>query len=207
MLMIIGTLPQISQAGESINSIYEVLESPDMEENSGKKTFDKITGKFEFANISYQYPDTTRHALKDFVLTVEPGQSVAFVGPSGSGKSTILSLVLGFVRPETGKFLIDGKDIMEMDLRTYRKFVGVVTQESIFFSGSIYENVAYGDKDITSQETIEALKAADAYDFVEDLPDGIYTNIGSDGLKLSGGQMHAAGHSKSNYQGPQSYNS
>jgi len=188
-LMIISTLPQLSQAGESVNSIYEVLTSPDLEENSSKKPFDKIDGKFEFTNVTYRYPETTRHALKDFSLTIEPGQSVAFVGPSGSGKSTVLSLVLGFIRPNSGKILIDGKDVMEMDLRTYRKFVGVVTQESIFFSGSLYENVAYGDKNTTPDEVIEALKAADAWDFVENLPEGIYTNIGSDGLKLSGGQM------------------
>jgi len=189
MLMIVGTLPQLSQAGESIDSIYEVLESPDLEENSGKKSFDKIDGKFEFTNVNYQYPETSRHALNDFTITVEQGQSVAFVGPSGSGKSTILSLVLGFIRPNSGKILIDGKDIMQMDLRTYRKFVGVVTQESIFFSDSLYENVAYGEKNVNPEEVVEALKAADAWDFVETLPDGIYTNIGSDGLKLSGGQM------------------
>jgi ATP-binding cassette subfamily B protein len=188
-LVVIGTLPQLSQAGESIDSIYEVLESPDLEVNSGKKPFDKISGKIEFVNVNYQYPGTNRHALKDFTLTVEPGQSVAFVGPSGSGKSTVLSLALGFIRPNSGKLLIDGKDIMEMDLRTYRKFVGVVTQDSIFFSASIYENVSYGDKDTSPQEVIDALKAADAWDFVEALPDGIYTNIGADGLKLSGGQM------------------
>jgi ATP-binding cassette subfamily B protein len=189
ILVVIGTLPQLSQAAESIDSIYEVLESSDLEENSGKKPFDKIDGKFEFVNVSYQYPDTSRHALKDFTLTVEQGQSVAFIGPSGAGKSTVLSLVLGFVRSDSGKLFIDGKDIMEMDLRTYRKFVGVVTQESVFFSGSVYENVAYGDKDISPAQVIDALKAADAYDFIEDLPEGIYTNIGADGLKLSGGQM------------------
>jgi ATP-binding cassette subfamily B protein len=189
ILVVIGTLPQLSQAAESIDSIYEVLESSDLEENSGKKPFDKIDGKFEFVNVSYQYPDTSRHALKDFTLTVEQGQSVAFIGPSGAGKSTVLSLVLGFVRSDSGKLFIDGKDIMEMDLRTYRKFVGVVTQESVFFSGSVYENVAYGDKDISPAQVIDALKAADAYDFIEDLPDGIYANIGADGLKLSGGQM------------------
>jgi ATP-binding cassette, subfamily B, bacterial len=166
-----------------------VLESPDLEVNSGKKPFDKVNGKFEFENINYRYPGTNMHALKDFTLTVAPGQSVAFVGPSGSGKSTILSLTLGFIRPNSGKLLIDGRDIMEMDLRTYRKFVGVVTQENIFFSGSIYENVSYGDKDTSPQEVINALKAADAWDFVETLPDGIYTNIGANGLKLSGGQM------------------
>jgi len=189
MLMIIGTLPQLSQAGESIESVYEVLTSPDLEENNGKKPFDRIEGKFEFVNVNYKYPETARHALKDFSLVVEPGQSVAFVGPSGSGKSTVLSLVLGFIRPNSGKLLIDGKDIMEMDLRTYRKFVGVVTQESIFFSGTLYENIAYGDKTIRPQEVVAALQTADAWDFVEQLPEGIYTNIGADGLKLSGGQM------------------
>jgi ATP-binding cassette, subfamily B, bacterial len=189
MLVVIGALPQLSQAGESIDSIYEVLESPDLEVNSGKKPFDKITGRFEFVNVNYRYPGTNQHALKDFNLTVEPGQSIAFVGPSGSGKSTVLSLSLGFIRPNSGRLLIDGRDIMEMDLRTYRKFVGVVTQETIFFSASIFENVSYGDKDTSPQEVIDALKAADAWDFVEALPDGIYTNIGADGLKLSGGQM------------------
>ncbi len=188
-LVVIGTLPQLSQAAESIDSIYEVLESPDLEVNSGKKLFDKVHGRFEFMNINYRYPGTNQHALNEFTLTVEPGQSVAFVGPSGAGKSTILSLALGFIRPNTGKLLIDGRDIMEMDLRTYRKFVGVVTQESIFFSGSIFENVSYGDKDTSPQEVIDALKAADAWDFVEALPGGIYTNLGADGLKLSGGQM------------------
>jgi len=189
VLMIIGTLPQLSQSSTSIDSIYEVLTSPDLEENNGKKPFDKIEGKFEFINVNYQYPQTSRHALKDFTFTVEPGQSVAFVGPSGSGKSTVLSLVLGFIRPNSGKLLIDCKDIKEMDLRTYRKFVGVVTQESIFFSGSLYENVAYGDKNVSTEEVVAALKAADAWDFVENLPDSIYTNIGAEGLKLSGGQM------------------
>ncbi len=188
-LVVIGTLPQLSQAGESIDSIYEVLESPDLEVNSGKKPFDKISGRFEFMNVNYRYPGTNQHALKDFNLIVEPGQSVAFVGPSGSGKSTILSLALGFIRPNSGRLFIDGRDIMEMDLRTYRKFVGVVTQDSIFFSASIYENVSYGDKDTPPQEVMDALKAADAWDFVETLPDGIYTNIGANGLKLSGGQM------------------
>jgi len=188
-LVVIGTLPQLSQAAESIDSIYEVLESPDLEVNSGKKLFDKVHGRFEFMNINYRYPGTNQHALNEFTLTVEPGQSVAFVGPSGAGKSTILSLALGFIRPNTGKLLIDGRNIMEMDLRTYRKFVGVVTQESIFFSGSIFENVSYGDKDTSPQEVIDALKAADAWDFVEALPGGIYTNLGADGLKLSGGQM------------------
>jgi ATP-binding cassette subfamily B protein len=188
-LSVIGTLPQLSQAGESIDSIYEVLESPDLEANSGKKPFDKVSGRFEFVNVNYRYPGTSRHALNEFTLTVEPGQSVALVGPSGSGKSTVLSLALGFIRPNSGKLLIDGRDIMEMDLRTYRKFVGVVTQETIFFSASIYENVSYGDKDTSPQEVIDALKAADAWDFVETLPGGIYANIGADGLKLSGGQM------------------
>jgi ATP-binding cassette subfamily B protein len=187
--MILNTLPQLSQAQESMASIEEVLESPDLEENSGKKAFENLTGRFDFIGLNYQYPDTTRHTLVDFSLEVPQGQSIAFVGPSGSGKSTMLSMILGFIKPDSGKVLIDGMNIAEMDLRTYRKHVGVVTQDSVFFSGSIFENVAYGQKGIPEKTIINALKDADAYDFVQDLPDGIYTDIGSDGLKLSGGQM------------------
>jgi ATP-binding cassette subfamily B protein len=190
MIMILNTLPQLSQCRESIVSVREVLNSPDLEENSGKKPFDTIEGRFDFLGVHYRYPDTAQHALVDFSLEVPPGQSIAFVGPSGSGKSTILSMVLGFIRPNTGTLRIDGMDVMEMDLRTYRKHVGVVTQESIFFSGTVFDNVAYGqDSDIQEDVILDALKAADAYDFVQALPNGLYTHMGSDGLKFSGGQM------------------
>lgn len=189
MIMILGTLPQLSQARESIVSVREVLNSPDLEENSGKKAFDAIQGRFEFLGVHYRYPDTAQHALVDFSLEVPAGQSIAFIGPSGSGKSTVLSMVLGLIRPNSGTLRIDGMDIMEMDLRTYRKHVGVVTQDSIFFSGTVFDNVAYGQKDIQEALILDALKAADAYDFVKALPNGLYTQMGSEGLKFSGGQM------------------
>ncbi len=189
MVMLLNTLPQLSQARESIVSVHEVLNSPDLEENSGKKPFDAIEGRFEFVGVHYRYPDTAQHALVDFNLEVPAGQSIALIGPSGSGKSTVLSMVLGFIRPNSGIIRIDGVDIMEMDLRTYRRHVGVVTQDSIFFSGTVFENVAYGQKDIQETAVIDALKAADAYDFVQALPDGLCTHMGSDGLKFSGGQM------------------
>lgn len=190
VIMILNTLPQLSQARESIVSVQEVLNSPDLEENSGKKPFETIEGRFDFLGVHYRYPDTAQHALVDFSLEVLPGQSIAFIGPSGSGKSTVLSMVLGFIRPNTGTIRIDGMDVMEMDLRTYRKHVGVVTQDSIFFSGTVFDNVAYGqDDDIQEQDILDALKAADAYDFVQALPNGLYTHMGADGLKFSGGQM------------------
>jgi ATP-binding cassette subfamily B protein len=189
MIMLLGTLPQLSQAGESIVSVREILNSPDLEENSGKKPFDVIVGRFDFRSVHYRYPDTAQHALVDFSLAVPPGQSIAFVGPSGSGKSTVLSMILGFIRPNNGTLRIDGMDVMEMDLRTYRKHVGVVTQDSIFFSGTVFDNVAYGQKEFQEQDILEALKAADAYDFVMALPHGLYTHMGSEGLKFSGGQM------------------
>ena len=189
MTVLLNTLPQLSQAQESMCSIKEVLNSPDLEENSGKTTFDEISGQFDFENVNYQYPGTTKHTLTDFNLHVKPGESIAFIGPSGSGKSTILSLVLGFIRPESGALCIDEKNVMDMDLRTYRKHVSIVTQESFFFSGTIFDNVAYGKNTVREQEVIDALITADAYDFISQLPDGMYTHMGSGGVKLSGGQI------------------
>jgi len=186
---VLNILPQCSQARESLHSIMEVLYAPDLENNGGKPVYDDVNGRFEFCSVSFRYPGTTRHAVSELSLTIEPGQSVAFVGPSGSGKSTVLSLLLGFIRPDSGRLLLDGKDMMDMDLRTYRHHVGVVTQEAVFFSGTIFENVAYGQDTASEENVMEALRLANAVEFVELLPEGLYSRLGAGGIKLSGGQL------------------
>ncbi|WP_372796517.1 ABC transporter ATP-binding protein, partial [Pontiella sp.] len=182
-------VPQLLQMRESMESITEVLSAPDLEKNSGKPVFEQVRGEFCLEQVTFTYPETEGPALRDFSLQIEAGSSLAIVGPSGCGKSTLLSLLLGFIRPDTGKILLDGRDMQSMDLRSFRKNVGVVTQDPVFFSGSIFENIAYGSEHVTRAQVFQALEKAYARDFVEELPNGMDEKLGVDGVKLSGGQM------------------
>jgi ATP-binding cassette, subfamily B, bacterial MsbA len=148
-----------------------------------KSTFDTI---ISLKNINFRYEN--ENVLKDFSLDVKKGQTVALVGKSGSGKSTIANLLTRFYDVNEGAISIDGVDIKDMDLLSLRGLMGLVTQDSILFNDTIKGNIALGKLDATDNEIIEALKIANAYEFVKDLPNGIYTNIGDSGNKLSGGQ-------------------
>jgi ATP-binding cassette subfamily B protein len=121
-------------------------------------------------------------------LHVEPGETIALVGESGSGKSTILNLAIGFNLATDGKVLIDGNDIKEIDLRSYRQFLAVVPQSSILFSGTLRDNITYGVDEVDEEYLKEVVKAANLSDLVESLPDGLETEVGEHGGKLSGGQ-------------------
>ena len=148
-----------------------------------KKTFeDKIT----LENINFRYE--SENVLKDFSLTIPKGKTIALVGQSGSGKSTIANLLTRFYDVNEGVVRIDGTDIKDIKLKSLRDLMGLVTQDSILFNDTIKGNIALGKPDATDEEIIEALKIANAYEFVKDLPEGIYTNIGDSGNKLSGGQ-------------------
>ena len=148
-----------------------------------KDTFE--TG-ISLENINFRYHK--EDVLKDFSLNVPKGKTVALVGQSGSGKSTIANLLTRFYDVNEGKITIDNVDIKDMDLQSLRGLMGLVTQDSILFNDTIKNNIALGKLDATDDEIIEALKIANAYEFVKDLPEGIYTNIGDSGNKLSGGQ-------------------
>lgn len=137
-------------------------------------------------NINFRYEE--ENVLHNFSLTVPKGQTVALVGQSGSGKSTIANLLTRFYDVQEGSIKIDGIDIRDYKLYALRKLMGLVTQDSILFNDTIYSNVALGKENATEQEIIEALKVANAYEFVKTLPEGIQTNIGDSGNKLSGGQ-------------------
>jgi ATP-binding cassette, subfamily B, bacterial MsbA len=148
-----------------------------------KHTFEEI---ITLKNINFRYEN--ENVLKDFSLDVKKGQTVALVGKSGSGKSTIANLLTRFYDVNEGAISIDGVDIKDMDLLSLRGLMGLVTQDSILFNDTIKGNIALGKLDATDDEIIEALKIANAYEFVKELPNGIYTNIGDSGNKLSGGQ-------------------
>jgi ATP-binding cassette, subfamily B, bacterial len=188
VLGLVGMAPQITKGMESIRSIGEVLECPDLENNEGKAALGDVRGEFRFEGVSFSYPNSGAPALKNFDLTVSPGETIALVGPSGAGKSTVIKLVIGFVRPTQGRILVDGRDMEDHDLRTYRRFLAVVPQESILFDGSIRDNVTYGLKSVSDEILVRALKDANAWDFVSALPQGLDTSVGEKGARLSGGQ-------------------
>ncbi len=185
---LVNLIPPISKGFESIHSAGEVLESPDLEHNEGKLAVKDARGEFRFEAVGFHYPDGDSPVIQDFNLAVQAGESIALVGHSGAGKSTVLNLVIGFVRPSGGRILLDGRDMREIDLRTYRRFISVVPQESILFEGSVRENVTYGLANVRDSVVEAALCDANAWEFVQALPEGIQTFIGERGARLSGGQ-------------------
>jgi ATP-binding cassette subfamily B protein len=185
---LITLIPTIAKGIESVNSIGEVLLSDDIERNEGKKKVSKLVGKYDFVNVKFRYNNTDLDVLDGLNLHVEPGETIALVGESGSGKSTILNLAIGFNLATDGKVLIDGNDIKEIDLRSYRQFLAVVPQSSILFSGTLRDNITYGVDEVDEEYLQEVVKAANLSDLVESLPDGLETEVGEHGGKLSGGQ-------------------
>ena len=162
---------------EQENNIVDSLDAID------KKSFnDKII----LENINFRYEN--ENILKNFNLEIPKGKTVALVGQSGSGKSTIANLLTRFYDVNEGKIFIDGTDIKEIQLKSLRDLIGLVTQDSILFNDTIKGNIALGKPNASDEEVIEALKIANAYEFVKELPEGIHTNIGDSGNKLSGGQ-------------------
>ncbi|MEV7320633.1 ABC transporter ATP-binding protein [Streptomyces sp. NPDC093970] len=181
--------PVVTKGLESVRSVGEVLEAPELEDNEGRAEVTAVRGAVSFDRVGFAYENTGRAAVADFTLDVMPGETVALVGASGAGKSTVLNLVIGFIRPTTGRLLLDGTDMSGLDLRTYRRFVSVVPQESILFDGTIRENVAYGMEDEADESAVRAaLRDANALEFVDELPQGLETVVGERGARLSGGQ-------------------
>jgi len=147
-----------------------------------------VKGAVEFRDVGFRYSDERDRVLHRVSLKVEPGRTVAIVGPSGAGKSTLCSLIPRFYEIEEGSISIDGVDIRKATLASLRAAVGIVQQDVFLFSGTIRDNVLYGKLDATEAELREALRAANALEFVEGFPDGLDTVIGERGVKLSGGQ-------------------
>lgn len=181
-------IPVGARGMESVRSIAEVLQEPDIEQNEGKRTVEAVGGRLTLERVSHRYADADTEAVQEVSLDIAAGGTVAFVGSSGSGKSTLLNLVLGFARPTSGRILLDGVDMQRLDLRTARRFVSVVPQESVLFEGTIRENVAYGMPHTGEERIAQALRDANAWEFVQALPEGLDTVVGERGARLSGGQ-------------------
>lgn len=181
-------IPVGARGLESVRSIAEVLQEPDVEQNSGKRVVSAVAGEIVLDSATHRYSDADDDALFQIDLRIAPGETVAFVGSSGSGKSTLLNLVLGFVRPTSGRIVLDGADMQELDLRTVRRSISVVPQESVLFEGSVFDNIAYGMPDVTPERVEQALRDANAWEFVSEQPQGWHTVVGERGARLSGGQ-------------------
>ena len=184
---LITMLPNIAKGTESINSVGEVLLAHDVENYKGKIKLQTVQGDFKFIDTAFSY-ENDKEILSSLNLTVRHGETIALVGESGAGKTTILNLVIGFNKPTKGKVTLDGYDMNELNLRTYRQHLAVVPQSTILFSGSIRDNITYGLDSYTEKQLDEAIKAANLSSFIESLRDGLDTMIGEHGGKLSGGQ-------------------
>lgn len=185
---------QISKASYSLKKgnaaaerVLQVLEEKNpIISSSGSLEKCHFESDIHLKNISFRYEEDW--VFKDFSLTIPKGKTVALVGQSGSGKSTLANLLLRFYDVNEGEVEIDGINVKDIHLKCLRSMMGLVTQDSLLFNDTVKANVALGMENVSDEAVIEALKVANAYDFVNELPEGIYTNIGDSGNKLSGGQ-------------------
>lgn len=178
---------QVKNGLAAAERVFEVLEVENpIVDKEGASEIQKFEDGISIQNVTFAYNDEP--VLKDFSLYVPKGKTVALVGQSGSGKSTIANLLMRFYDVEKGEIEIDGTNVKDVTMQSLRNQMGLVTQDSIMFNGTVAENIKIGKLDATDEEIIEALKVANAFEFVKDLPQGIHTNIGDAGNKLSGGQ-------------------
>ena len=178
----------LNSAIPAVDRLYEILDLQSTIENKANPYIpEKIEGIVEFENLDFAY-NSERNVLKNLNLSVKQGEMVALVGRSGSGKTTLVNLIPRFYDATNGSIKIDGVDTREYDMYTLRKNIGIVPQETFLFSGSVRDTVIYGKRDASDEEIEKALKMANAYNFVMELPQGLNTEVGERGVLLSGGQ-------------------
>jgi len=177
----------IQKGAASVERITQVLTAPEVIEEIPdairKKDFKT---EIEYRNVNFRYEKDT--VLKDFSITIPKGKTIAVVGPSGAGKSTMVDLLPRFYDCSEGDILIDGIPIRNLVIEDLRGLMGIVSQETILFNDSIFNNIAFGMVNVSEEDVISAAKVANAHEFIEKMPLGYYTNIGDRGTKLSGGQ-------------------
>lgn len=178
----------LSNALAAIDRVFEYFDTqPRVVTHPHATVLAECRGRVRFEHVDFSY-DADRPILVDVDLTILPGQTVALVGPSGAGKSTVANLVPRFYDPSAGRILLDGRDLRDIELTSLRRHIGIVNQETILFSGTVQENLLLAKPDATADEIVAALDAANAREFVRELPEGLWTEIGERGAVLSGGQ-------------------
>jgi ATP-binding cassette, subfamily B, multidrug efflux pump len=189
-LFLIGFGAQtIARAGASAQRLFEVLDaSSEVLEKPDATEMGTLAGRVEFDHVSFRYPGDDRETITDVSFVIEPNTVVALVGATGSGKSTLVSLIPRFYDVNGGAVRVDGADVRDVTLDSLRRGIGVVLQDSVLFSGTVADNIAYGRPEASAEDVTAAAKAAQADAFVRELPDGYDTRVGERGVRLSGGQ-------------------
>ncbi|KTD86421.1 ABC transporter ATP-binding protein [Paenibacillus etheri] len=186
---LINSSTVLTQASASLERVLELLEEPyDIVDKPGARPLMNARGEIDFHNVWFKYNEENDWVLKDINLSIKPGQTVAFVGMSGGGKSSLISLIPRFYDISKGSLQMDGQDIQGLTQESLRRAVGMVLQDNFLFSGSVRDNILFGNPNATEEEVLSAAKAANAHDFIEQLPLGYDTEVGERGVKLSGGQ-------------------
>lgn len=186
---IIEFFEQFQRGMTGIERFLEIMDA-DIEifDEPGAKPLENPKGEIIFDEVEFEYPDDHNQVFQHLNLKIAPGEKVAIVGPSGGGKTTLCNLIPRFYDVTKGKIYLDGKEIKSLTLRSLRENIGMVQQEVYLFSGTVFENIAYGKKNASMEEVVAAAKAAGAHEFIEKLKDGYHTYVGERGVKLSGGQ-------------------
>ena len=186
---IIEFTEQFQRGMTGIERFLEILDAPvDLKDAPDAVDLTNVAGAVQFDHVSFQYTDDGAQVLSDIELHVSPGDNIALVGPSGGGKTTLCNLIPRFYDVTSGRILIDGKDIKDLTLLSLRSNIGVVQQDVYLFSGTVFENIAYGRPDASREDVIHAAEQAGADSFICELPQGYDTYVGERGVKLSGGQ-------------------
>lgn len=194
----------LQEALPSADRVIEILDVPVEQDHYGEEK--ELNGKIEtmsFNNVSFHYDDSPELILKNINLNVKAGEVVAFVGKSGSGKTTLVNLIPRFFEVSEGNIEVNGINIKNLSLKKYRDYIGVVPQESFLFSGTVYDNIAFGKAGVTEDDIVKAVKMANAYDFIMELPNQFKTEVGERGTMLSGGQKQRIAIARALIQNPE----
>jgi subfamily B ATP-binding cassette protein HlyB/CyaB len=188
MLRMVGLWQEFQNASIAVKRIGDVMNAPAEPYSTTPAREGGGKGRLEIKGLAFRYADNLPYLYRDLNLAIEPGRCIALMGPSGSGKSTLAKLMQGFYLPSDGAILIDERDIRHFSANELRQHYGVVPQETILFSGTIYDNLALANPHATFEQVIQACKLAEIHDTIEQLPEGYQTKIGEHGVGLSGGQ-------------------